>query len=538
MSVFSGLSGLGTTGVAAAGAVGAVAVGAAVWVGVLREDPAPATPETVAALPQTAEPTLVAEPEPAAEPKAQPQAETEEVAETPTEDAPAEDVAEAPAEDSPAEVVAEAPAEDAPAEDVAEAATEGAPSEEVAEAPTEESPAEEETAALPAPSFDEVRRESDGMTVIAGQAAPRAKVSILLDGEEVANTTADGSGKFATLTMIAPDGQGHVLTLSQSAEGQVLASNDQIILAPLDPPVVVAEVEEAPEEVVVAEIAPEAEPEVKEEEPVVTAEVPSETEEVETASVPEAPEVPEEVAQEPASQAAEAEEPVVTETAEAPAVQEPEADVTETAEVPATEATETVTAEAETVTEPVKVDEPQTQQVAVLKATDDGVELLNTTPPEVMENVAIDTISYSEVGEVQLAGRAQTEARAVRVYLDNTAIVSLSVDDQGRWRGDLPDVDEGIYTLRVDEVAEDGSVTSRVETPFKREDPEVLAVATEGQDGPLKRITVQSGNTLWAIAEERYGNGLLYVKVFNANQSDIRDPDLIYPGQIFDLPDQ
>ena len=29
----------------------------------------------------------------------------------------------------------------------------------------------------------------------------------------------------------------------------------------------------------------------------------------------------------------------------------------------------------------------------------------------------------------------------------------------------------------------------------------------------------------------------LYVQVFDANKDKIRDPDLIYPGQIFDLPD-
>ncbi|MGR3529772.1 MAG: LysM peptidoglycan-binding domain-containing protein, partial [Sulfitobacter sp.] len=45
------------------------------------------------------------------------------------------------------------------------------------------------------------------------------------------------------------------------------------------------------------------------------------------------------------------------------------------------------------------------------------------------------------------------------------------------------------------------------------------------------------GATLWAIARERYGDPFLYVRVFEANRDSIRDPDLIYPGQVFDLPD-
>ena len=50
-------------------------------------------------------------------------------------------------------------------------------------------------------------------------------------------------------------------------------------------------------------------------------------------------------------------------------------------------------------------------------------------------------------------------------------------------------------------------------------------------------VTVQPGNTLWAIARERYGMGILYVRVFEANRDKIRDENLIYPGQIFELPD-
>ena len=54
---------------------------------------------------------------------------------------------------------------------------------------------------------------------------------------------------------------------------------------------------------------------------------------------------------------------------------------------------------------------------------------------------------------------------------------------------------------------------------------------------PATAITVQSGATLWAIARDRYGEGLLYVRVFEANRDTIRDPDLIYPGQVFALPE-
>ena len=187
---------------------------------------------------------------------------------------------------------------------------------------------------------------------------------------------------------------------------------------------------------------------------------------------------------------------------------------------------------------PASATEKTKAEVAILKSDASGVEVINrSSAPELMSNVEIDTISYSEEGDVLLSGRAQSQATSVRVYLDNTVITTLDVDTTGRWRGDLPDVDTGVYTLRVDEVDVEGNVTSRVETPFKREAPEVLDAAAGNGDAPVKAITVQTGATLWAIARDRYGDGMLFVRVFEANADSIKDPDLIYPGQVFDLPD-
>ncbi|MGH1573148.1 LysM peptidoglycan-binding domain-containing protein [Methylobacterium sp. P31] len=44
------------------------------------------------------------------------------------------------------------------------------------------------------------------------------------------------------------------------------------------------------------------------------------------------------------------------------------------------------------------------------------------------------------------------------------------------------------------------------------------------------------GDNLWRISQRTYGRGERYTVIYDANQSQIRDPDLIYPGQIFVLP--
>lgn len=48
--------------------------------------------------------------------------------------------------------------------------------------------------------------------------------------------------------------------------------------------------------------------------------------------------------------------------------------------------------------------------------------------------------------------------------------------------------------------------------------------------------TVKSGDTLWAIAKKYYGNGAQYPKIVDANKDKIKNPSLIYPGQILTIP--
>lgn len=51
-----------------------------------------------------------------------------------------------------------------------------------------------------------------------------------------------------------------------------------------------------------------------------------------------------------------------------------------------------------------------------------------------------------------------------------------------------------------------------------------------------KYHTVKKGDTLWAIAKKYYGDGKQYTKIYNANKSKIKNPDLIYVGQKFLIP--
>jgi nucleoid-associated protein YgaU len=90
-------------------------------------------------------------------------------------------------------------------------------------------------------------------------------------------------------------------------------------------------------------------------------------------------------------------------------------------------------------------------------------------------------------------------------------------------------VEPGLYTLRADQVNNTGKVIARISIPFSRAEP-----TTNVQLEPV--VIVQPGNSLWRLAYKAYGRGTQYTTIFLANKDQIKDPDLIYPGQVFAMP--
>jgi nucleoid-associated protein YgaU len=142
--------------------------------------------------------------------------------------------------------------------------------------------------------------------------------------------------------------------------------------------------------------------------------------------------------------------------------------------------------------------------------------------------LSLDALDYEQGGEVAMSGHAVPGAN-LQVYLNDRPLGVAEADERGIWRLVPPtSVPEGLYRLRVDRV-DKGKVVERIELPFKRS----VAAADVPHDG---QILVQPGNSLWRIARRSYGEGIRYTLIFEANRTLIRDPDLIYPGQIFLIP--
>ena len=213
--------------------------------------------------------------------------------------------------------------------------------------------------------------------------------------------------------------------------------------------------------------------------------------------------------------------------------------------------------------------------------------------PSARAEVKIAAADYADDGKLHISGGAQPGA-TVRVYYDDAHAGDALADANGSWSLSIAkDLDGAVHAVRADDLkAADGSVQGRAEVSFiaklspeqERElslrvaaradqadqagraqsmaaqgeragDGAVPRTATEPSVGQGKtamasgsvgdaapgaggrgRITVERGDNLWRIARENYGAGIRYTAIFRANKDQIRNPHLIYPGQVFLMP--
>ena len=356
------------------------------------------------------------------------------------------------------------------------------------------------------PTFDIVRVDPDGSGLIAGVANPGSKISLLMDGTPDVSTLVPDDGQFVLMFDLPKSGGPKSLSLKETnADGTTIISTETVLINPTSESEEVKNTPDVP--LASGEIVVKSDSE----EVVTTSEVSSVEEEIKV--------VTEEIVVKSDSEG------VVT-TSEVSSVEEEIKVVT--AEV-ALKSDSEVSA--------TSIDENTTKKKPTIVIVDnEGSKVVQSSPLPVSpkdsdtENVVIDTITYDNEGEVAISGRGSA-GDFVQIYLDNKPVLLTSIGVDGSWVTPLTNIKQGLYNLRADEVSKSGVVLSRVETPFQREN---VVIAAKGASA----ITVQPGYTLWAIAREKYGSGFQYVRVYQANQDLIKNPDLIYPGQVFKLPEE
>ncbi len=398
------------------------------------------------------------------------------------------------------------------------------------------------------PTFDIVRVEPSGETVIAGLAAPNTKVEVLDGPEAVATAEANERGEWAlVLEKPLPPGSHDLAIRTTSPDKSTVTLSDQRVAVAVpedkkEQPLVVLSTPDAPSAVMQAPgsadvaLAPEASPE-----PGATPSTP------ETAATPDGSAAPAEIETAVAPSTApsapsRAEAPAGTGSSETPSAgSTPESEIA-TAEPPVVggESSGGAPAAAPPGSGPAA---PET--AAEAPATPPAAE---TAPAKPAPQVGVAAVEAETDGALFVAGTATTKD-PVRVYLDDELIGEAEPNDGGTWLLETKrEVAPGDYTIRADQVeAGSGAVIVRAEVPFERE-IEVAALkqsSESGDDGSAEvsgsvagpmTVIIKRGDNLWRISRELYGKGIRYSTIYQANRDQIRNPDRIYPGQVMVLP--
>ncbi|PVE25622.1 peptidoglycan-binding protein [Microvirga sp. KLBC 81] len=330
------------------------------------------------------------------------------------------------------------------------------------------------------PSFDLVRVEPNGESVIAGRAAPGATIELLRGDQVHARAVADASGLFAIVPPALPPGS-HQVVLQSIAPDGVRQRSHQSVTVVID---------------------------ASQKRPLVTLTSPDQPTVVLSNPEPPEPQVAQTTPKQP-EQLAQTAEP-----AQAAPQPQPQANA---------------------------APEPQAQPA----------------PRPEIKIVSVET----EAGRLFVSGQSAPGA-TVRLYLNDTLIAPGGAGGDGKVSFSIGSgVRPGEYRIRLDDVDPvSGQVKSRAEVGFTvpvqvaSAQPEAPAASAQPQaDGKsatdaqvaasgtvvipnINTAIISKGDNLWRISQRIYGSGYRYTVIYGANKDQIRNPNLIYPGQVFVLP--
>ncbi|MDB5519315.1 MAG: Nucleoid-associated protein YgaU, contains and LysM domain [Tardiphaga sp.] len=146
-------------------------------------------------------------------------------------------------------------------------------------------------------------------------------------------------------------------------------------------------------------------------------------------------------------------------------------------------------------------------------------------------------------GEYELTLRS-TQPDGKQVTSKQSVVVALAAAEPNagavRSRAETPNVRESVAAGRA--VLDQAVASSQAIEPSDGGSPSAEVAPKVSDKTSTKTVTktatmtVSRGDSLWRISHLTYGEGIRYAVLYKANRDLIRNPDRIYPGQVFVLP--
>ena len=178
-------------------------------------------------------------------------------------------------------------------------------------------------------------------------------------------------------------------------------------------------------------------------------------------------------------------------------------------------------------------DEERLRSVASVLDTADEISNIEAEP----EFIQIRSLSWENKSTLRLSGFA-SGGYSMQAYFDDQFIASIELDkaptDNKAYRWSM--VTEALmqpnrnYYLLAELIDKNGNFIKKSSINVSLE---ALAIGEDGSE----MMVIHKGDALWRIAYRAYGQGVRYIDIFKRNNERINDPNLIFPNQIFAIPD-
>ena len=164
----------------------------------------------------------------------------------------------------------------------------------------------------------------------------------------------------------------------------------------------------------------------------------------------------------------------------------------------------------------------------VFRSDVENIDLLNLE--KLNDAITLDFLSYSPSGLVILSGRTISNTE-IEILKSSEVLGKTKSNENGVWK----------FIIKKNEYAnEEISIKATIngETLILTYDQAEIKKRFKNTNYEFydDRIIVQKGNSLWRIARKTLGGGIFYTEIYENNLAKIKNPNLIYPGQVFNLP--
>ena len=153
-----------------------------------------------------------------------------------------------------------------------------------------------------------------------------------------------------------------------------------------------------------------------------------------------------------------------------------------------------------------------------------NIEILNNDSET--SSLSLDIVEFDENKSLTVTGRALPNSN-IKVFLSENLTIETTSNKNGNWSVKFDNLNFLGYDLEITTNIDNQLVKLKTKIFKKKIDPKIFLE---------RQVVVQNGNSLWRIARKTLGGGIFYSEIFKSNVDKITNPNLIFPGQVFNIP--